>query len=238
MAGMTTLYAAAAVFLGIHLLISGTRIRDGITGAIGEFPYLGLFSVASVGAITWLVMSYNAAQRGADPVLYALGPGIVHLGIPVIALAFFLGVQGLLAPNPTSILQEGAASKEATIHGVVRITRHPFLWGVAIWSAFHLAANGDQASVVLFGSFLILSIFGTFSIDAKRRRKMGEAWTSFAEKTSNIPFAAILSGRTKLKLSEDFGWRFLVALILFLAILFSHARLIGVSPFPGGWRTF
>jgi uncharacterized membrane protein len=183
-------------------------------------------------------MSYNAAQRGADPVLYALGPGIVHLGIPVIALAFFLGVQGLLAPNPTSILQEGAASKEATIHGVVRITRHPFLWGVAIWSAFHLAANGDQASVVLFGSFLILSIFGTFSIDAKRRRKMGEAWTSFAEKTSNIPFAAILSGRTKLKLSEDFGWRFLVALILFLAILFSHARLIGVSPFPGGWRTF
>jgi uncharacterized membrane protein len=238
MTGMTMLYAAAAVFLGIHLLISGTRIRDGITAAIGEGPYMGLFSLASLGAIVWLVMAFSAVPASADPQLYDFGPGITHLGIPVVALAFFIGVQGLLAPNPTSIRQESAAAKDATIHGVVRITRHPFLWGVALWSAFHLAANGDQASVVLFGTLLILSILGTFSIDAKRKRKMGEAWTNFAAKTSNIPFAAILSGRTKLGLSEDFGWRFLVALILFLAVLFSHARLFHHSPFPGGWVPF
>ncbi|MGD0190284.1 MAG: NnrU family protein [Rhizomicrobium sp.] len=234
MTGMTMLYAAAAVFLGIHLLISGTRIRDAFTAVIGEGPYMGLFSLASLGAIVWLVMTYNAAQRGPDPVLYSLGPGVVHLGIPVVALAFFLGIQGLLAPNPTSIRQESAASKEATIHGVVRITRHPFLWGVAIWSAFHLAANGDEASVVLFGSFLILSILGTFSIDAKRKRKMGEAWGAFAAKTSNVPFGARVGG----SIGEFFGWRFWVAVIVFLAVLFSHARIIGVSPFPGGWRPF
>jgi uncharacterized membrane protein len=236
---MTMLYAAAAVFLGIHLLISGTRVRDAITSAIGEGPYMGLFSLASLGAIVWLVMAYNAAQRsGADPLLYDLGPGIRHLGIPVIAIAFFLGIQGLFAANPTRVRGEGAAANEGTIHGVVRITRHPFLWSVAIWSAFHLAANGDQASVVMFGTFFVLSILGTISIDAKRRRKMGEAWNAFAAKTSNIPFAAVLSGRTSVRLSEDFGWRFLVAAILFLAVLFSHARIFGVSPFPGGWRPF
>jgi hypothetical protein len=31
------------------------------------------------------------------------------------------------------------------------------------------------------------------------------------------------------------GWRFWVALALFLAILFLHPRLFGISPFPGGW---
>jgi len=43
---MTTLVAAAAVFLLIHLLISGTRLRDAITGAIGQGPYMAIFSLA------------------------------------------------------------------------------------------------------------------------------------------------------------------------------------------------
>src|SRR5277367_3052727 len=147
---MTMLIAAAAVFLAIHLLIAGTRLRDAITGAIGEGAYLGLFSLASVGAIVWLAISYGAAQRGDDPQLYDLGPGVKHLGIPVVALAFLLGVQGLFMPNPTSLRQEGAATKPDTVKGVLRITRHPFLWSVAIWSAFHLSANGDEASVIFF----------------------------------------------------------------------------------------
>jgi uncharacterized membrane protein len=231
---MTMLYAAAATFLGIHLLISGTLIRDAITGAIGEGSYMGLFSLASLGAIVWLVIAFKAVPAAADPQLYYLGPGVVHLGIPVVALAFFLGVQGLLMPNPTSVRQESAAAKDSTIMGVLRITRHPFLWGVAIWSAFHLAANGDLASVVLFGTFFILSIAGTFSIDAKRRRKMGDAWNTFAAKTSNIPFGAKIGGR----IGEFFGWRFWVAAIVFLAVLFSHARIFHHSPFPGGWVPF
>jgi uncharacterized membrane protein len=231
---MTMLIAAAAVFLAIHLLIAGTRIRDAITGTIGEGVYLGLFSLASLGAIVWLAISYNAAQRGVDPLLYDLRPGVKHLGIPLIALAFVLGIQGLFMPNPTALRQEGAAEKPDTVKGVLRITRHPFLWSVAIWSAFHLSANGDEASVIFFGSFFVLSILGTFSIDAKRRRKMGEAWAAFAAKTSNVPFGAVISGRNRLALSESFGWRFWVAALLFVVVLFAHPHIFGVSPFPGG----
>jgi uncharacterized membrane protein len=233
---MLMLISAALVFLGIHILISGTRLRDAITGAIGENAYMGFFSLASLAAIVWLAISYNAARRGgADTLLYNLGPGVRHLGIPVVALAFLLGVQGLLMPSPTSVRQENTALKDGTLKGVLRITRHPFLWGVAIWSAFHLAANGDEASVIFFGSFFVLSLLGTFSIDAKRRRKMGDAWNSFASKTSNIPFAAVISGRTSLKLGESFGWRFWLAAAIFVAILLAHAHIFGVSPFPGGY---
>lgn len=236
---MTMLIAAAAVFLGIHVLVSGTRVRDGLTAAIGERAYLGVFSLASLGAIVWLVMAYNAANGGPDDrELYKLGVGVKHLAIPVVALAFFLGVQGLLMPNPTSVQQEGALARENTIRGVLRITRHPFLWGVAIWAAFHLAANGNLAAVILFGTFLVLSLVGTVSIDAKRKRKLGEAWKEFAAKTSNIPFGAVVTGRNALHLSEDFGWRFGVAMLVFLAVLFSHAHVFGVSPFPNGWVPF
>lgn len=232
---MDMLIAAAVVFLALHLLIAGTKLRDAITGILGERAYLMLFSLASIAAIIWMALSYNAAQLGQNPQLYALGPHVTHLGIPVILIAFWLGVQGLFMANPTSVQQERAATKNGVVTGVLRITRHPFLWGVVIWAAFHLAANGDQASVIFFGTFFVLALLGTFFIDAKRKRKMGKAWDGFAAKTSNIPFGAVLTGRTKLKLSESFGWRFWVTLVIFAAVLLAHAHLFGVSPFPGGY---
>jgi uncharacterized membrane protein len=233
------LIAAALVFLAIHFVVSGTRVRDAIVAITGERPYLGLFSLASLASITWLAISYNSAQAGPDNrVLYDLGIGVKHAAIPVIALAFFLGVQGLFLPNPTSVRAIVLGQSEFPIQGVLRITRHPFLWGVVIWSAFHTAANGDLASVIFFGTFLVLSLFGTLSIDAKRKRKMGAAWDAFAAKTSNLPFAAIASGRNQLRLAELFGWRFWAAAAIFLVILFAHARLFGVSPFPTGWVPF
>ena len=235
---MSMLIAAAAAFLAIHFLVSGTPLRDRITAVTGERPYLGLFSLASVALIVWLVIAYNRAQAGNDPQLYDLGEGVRHLGIPIVAIAFFLGVQGLLLRNPTSVQMAGAAQDEGIVTGVLRITRHPFLWGVALWSAFHVAANGDEASVVFFGTFLVLALIGTALIDAKRRRKLGAAWTAFATQTSNVPLAAAVAGRNRLRFAELFGWRFWVAAVLFLAILFCHPRLFGVSPFPGGWVPF
>ncbi len=43
--------------------------------------------------------------------------------------------------------------------GRIRVlVKHPMLWGTFFWSFGHLMANGDLASVILFGSFLVYSI--------------------------------------------------------------------------------
>ncbi|MGZ6006572.1 MAG: NnrU family protein, partial [Rhizomicrobium sp.] len=98
---MSMLIAAAVVFLAIHLLIAGTPLRDAITGAIGEGPYLGLFSLASLGAIVWLALAFGAAHASADNrVLFNLGRGAQDLAIPVVLIAFLIGVPGLMMPNP------------------------------------------------------------------------------------------------------------------------------------------
>lgn len=236
---MPMLMLAALVFLGIHFLVSGTKARDALTAITGEGPYLGLFSQASLVSIAWLATSYNRAEASPDNRgLYDLGIGVRHAAIPLVALAFFLGVQGLFVPNPTSVRGDSLSAQDVPIQGVLRITRHPFLWGVVIWSAFHVTANGDVASVIFFATFFVLALFGTLSIDAKRKRKMGPAWGAFASKTSNLPFAAIASGRNRLSVGELFGWRFWAAAGIFIVVLFAHARLFGASPFPTGWVPF
>ena len=213
------------------------RLRDLVTNAIGETAYIVVFSLVSAAALLWLWLAYNAASVSAgNHILYDLGPWVREAGIPVVLLAFLIGVPGfLLRRSPTRVGHQNIAPSSNSVTGIIAITRHPFLWGIAIWSAFHVAANGSEASVILFGSLFLLSLFGTVSIDAKRSRKLGMEWDAFAAHTSNLPFAAILAGRVKPNWREIFGWPMGAAVLLFLLFLFGHARMTGVSPFPSGW---
>lgn len=233
---MTMLWASAIAFLGIHLFSARMRLRDLVTNAIGETAYIVVFSVVSAGVLLWLYVAYNAATVSAENrVLYDLGPWVKDAAIPVVLFAFLIGVPGLLLrKSPTRIGYQNIAPSPNSVTGIIAVTRHPFLWGFAIWSAFHLAANGNEASVILFGSLFVLSLFGTVSIDAKRKRKLGADWDAFATHTSNIPFAAILSGRVKPHWREIFGWPMGVAALLFLLFLFGHAHMTGISPFSDG----
>jgi len=41
------------------------------------------------------------------------------------------------------------------------------LFGVSFWSATHLFVNGDTASILLFGSFFVFSLFGMLSANKR-----------------------------------------------------------------------
>jgi len=227
---MTSLIAASIFFFGIHLFVAGTRLRDVLVAKMGENGFRGAFSLASLAGITWMCWSFTLAKNAT--VLWVPPSWLPHAGGIIILIAFLFVVIGVSTPNPTSVQAEGLLKKgDGAIQGMVRITRHPFLWGVFIWAAFHLAANGDQAGVVFFGTFMALACFGMISIDAKRKRLTGEGWEEFAAKTSLIPFGAILTGRNRLSLKEIGIVRPVVAAVVFGAVLYGHGWLFGAIPF-------
>jgi uncharacterized membrane protein len=230
---MFVLILAAAFFLGLHLLVSGTRLRDALTGRIGEGPYMGLFSLASAAGLVWLGFAFAAARHdAANDVLWGVTPATRGIQLVVQLLAVLLVVPGLTTPNPTSVRQEGSLQRADVVKGMLRITRHPFLWGVAIWALGHLLVNGDAASIVLFGAMLALALFGTVSIDAKRRRALGKTWHAFAAQTSNVPFAAIAAGGQRLSLSEIGWWRIALAVAIWAVLAWAHPFLFGVRALP------
>jgi uncharacterized membrane protein len=227
------LIAAAAVFVLLHLLVSGTRVRDALTGAIGEGAYMGLFSLVSVACLVWLIFAFGPARTASDnAVFWTVTPLTREVQIVLQLIAFLLVVPGLTTPNPTSVRQQSVLERPDAIRGMLRITRHPFLWGVAIWAAGHLLVNGDVAALILFGALFFLALFGTASIDAKRRRALRESWDAFAAKTSSIPFAAIAAGRQKLRLGEIGWWRIALALAIWAGALFAHPYAFGVRALP------
>jgi uncharacterized membrane protein len=226
---MCDLLAATFFFLAIHFLISGTPLRDVLVARLGAGPYRGAFSVASLGGLVWMILAYKHAP--AIAVWNGL-PGMRPLVYTLVFLAFLLSVIGLTTPSVTGVGIESKLTEQSPtslVRGVTRITRHPFLWGVAIWATAHLLENSDLASIVLFGSLLLLALGGTVSIDAKRRRVYSDAWSRFAQVTSNVPFLAIVSGRNSISsaLHEIGIIRVLAAMIAYALVFYLHGRLFG-----------
>lgn len=223
---------ALTAFVLLHIGVSSTGLRARIVRLIGEGPYRGLFSLASLALLAWMIHSYNGMRADPfDPLNASLWQPPDWLHWPAVVLAFlgvWLAAAGVLTPGPTLAgFEKRALEAEEPARGVLRITRHPFLWGAALWAAGHLLANGERFAVMLFGALGVMVIFGARSIDRKGRARSGEAWDRFEEATSNLPFAAIAQGRNRLALGE-IGWRGLAGLAIAVIVILAHQFAFGV----------
>jgi uncharacterized membrane protein len=181
----------------------------------------------------WLIVAYGQMRADPfDPLNEALWLPPDWLRWPAYALiltGLTLAVAGIMTPGPTlaGFEKKGLAQDEPA-RGVLRITRHPFLWGLALWAAGHLLVNGERFAVMLFGALGLMVVLGARSIDRKGRARDPVGWARFEDVTSNAPFAAIAQGRNRLALGE-MGWRLLAGLVLAVLIALAHEMLFGVA---------
>jgi uncharacterized membrane protein len=230
---MGHLLAAAAAFVLLHRGISGSPLRSVITARIGEVAYGRLFQLAEFAGILWLAVAYaGALSPDALTILWSPDPVVRWAQLILQPLAFLFIVTGFTTPNPATFRQEAVADQPDAVRGILRVTRHPFLWGVALFSIGHALAAPTVRNLVLFGTLLFVALTGTLSIDAKRQRSLGPKWTAFVAQTSNLPFLSVLQGRQTLRLGE-IGWgKVSVTLGLVLAFTLFHSVLFGRSAAP------
>lgn len=186
---MTELILGVAIFIGVHLVPSFPSLGDPLRKRVGHNRYRGLFSLVSLVGFVLLVVGMGRAPFVPlwNPPSWAHQAAIWSMPV-----AFVFLVAAFIPTN------------------LKRFTRHPMLWGVTIWAAIHLTANGDLASLILFGSFGAFSVFDMWS--ATRR---GAELSS-----TNVPF-----------------WRDLlvvaVGVLMYFAFLHGHAWLFGVPVVHG-----
>lgn len=224
---MLSLTLAAFLFAAIHLLVSGTRLRDVLVLRLGERAYQGLFSLVSAAVLAWLIVAYSKVREPQVTALFEYRP----LAAALMFIAFSFIVLGLLARSPTIVGGEKVLEQDDSARGIHRITRHPFLWGVALWAAVHMAFNPSLPHVMFFGTFLLVALAGTVSIDQKRARRFGSLWERYAGRTSNVPFAAIIAGRNQMIWRELGIPKLLAALAAYVFFAALHARFFGVGAF-------
>jgi uncharacterized membrane protein len=218
---LTQLALATLAFLATHF-VSSTPLRPALVRAMGEWPYRGLYSLVALATLVWMGIAYAAAPREL------LWNGLRHLPSAVMPLAFMLITCGA-GRNPTAVGADKLLKSDEPARGIVRITRHPIMWGLMLWSASHVLARGDLKSLVFFGGLFLLAALGTVLIDS--RKKASPDWPRFAALTSSVPFVAVAQGRNRV-VWREIGWlQPLAGLAAFAAFFFVHPWLFGARPF-------
>lgn len=221
------LAAAAAAFVGGHVLVSSTPLRGLLIARLGAKPYRGLYSLSAAAALAWMIYAYSGAPA-VD--LWAPGTGERHVSLTVMLIVSVLFVCGVSTPNPT-IVGAGRLAADGPV-GIIKVTRHPLMWAFGLWGLTHVLANGDAASLIFFGSLAALALVGTLLIDRRKRTSMGDALPPFAATTSNVPLAAMVGGRVRVGLGEIGYGRLLGGIVLYAVLLFAHPYVFGPDVLP------
>lgn len=217
---------AMAAFVLSHLVLSWPSLRGRLVAATGERIFQAIYSVIALATLVWA--SHAFAMAPEFPV-WRVPTGIRHLAGAVVLVAFILAFCGVTVRNPAAMMLADDGG-ELPVPGIAKVTRHPLMWGIALWAIMHVAANGDIASIVYFGGLAVLALAGPLMIDRRRALALGERWQRFAEQTSYVPFAAIFAGRARVSLSEIGLWRILGGIASYVIVLALHETLFGIWP--------
>ena len=211
------LFLSSIAFVGLHFLLSHP-LRQPLVGKLGEKAFQGLYSVQSL--LTFGLMIYFYRIIGREEQVWNLGEWVWPVGSILMWLGAILFVGSFLG-NPA--LPGARLERHKVAHGVFAITRHPMMWGFAIWAIVHFAVMGTGKALVFDGAILILAVVGSIGQDAKKRKLMGERFHEWAAQTAFIPFGRGVAwpGMTA----------FLGGTLLFLLATWLHPLPVGI------WRS-
>ncbi len=154
---MGVLLLGLVVFFAAHSVsIVNEPWRNRVAAKMGEGPWKGVYSLASLAGFALVVWGYGLARQ--DPVVLYLPPAwLRHLAMLLLVPVFPL----LLAAYLPGRIQSAA--------------RHPMLLATKLWAVAHLAANGMLADVVLFGAFLAWAVVDRISMKRRTPRPVPHA---------------------------------------------------------------
>jgi uncharacterized membrane protein len=223
--GIVSLAIAGIAFCGSHVLLSSTGLRGSLRDQLGERGFIAVYSVTALVTFAWFLVAY---VHSPTVPLWSGQRWTSLVPILVMPLATILLVAGYTTPNPTAVGMERSARADDPAPGILRITRHPVMWAIGLWATSHVIANGDLRSLMFFGAFAVLSLGGTLLIDRKKQLALGSNWARLAEVTSNLPFAALVAGRTRLRWRDISLLRVIAGLLLYAVLYRGHAIVAGV----------
>ena len=211
-------FAFAAFFL-THSIPIRPPLRPWAVARLGHAGFGIAYSALSLAVLAWLIA---AAGRAPYVPLWDWAPWQNHVVLAVMLPVCVILSLAIARPNPFSFGGAQNDRFDPASPGIVRLTRHPLLLALGIWSAAHILPNGDLAHVILFGTFAGFAMLGARLVDRRRQREMGQRWHDLRAALSECPASLSLTADTLLRLAAG--------LMLYAGLIWLHPLVIGVDP--------
>jgi uncharacterized membrane protein len=175
------LFLSSIAFVGTHFLMSHP-LRPRLVASLGEKAFHGAYSLVSL--VLFGLMIYFYRVIGREPPLWDAGDAGWIAGTILMWLGSIL-FAGSFIGNPAL---PGARGPSGGPKGVFVITRHPMMWGFALWAIVHLMVIGMPKALVFDVAIIVLALAGALLQDRKKANLMGEAWHEWTAQTAFVPF--------------------------------------------------
>ena len=186
-------------FAVAHSGLASLRMRG--EAIIGARLYRVLFALVSIPlAVILVVYFFNHRYDGLLLWQVQGVTGVKTLVWILSAISFFF-----LYPATFNLL-EIAAIQKPQVHlyetGILRVTRHPQMVGQVIWCIGHTLWLGTSFTLLTSLGLIAHHLFAVWHGDRRLEDRYGEAFLKVKERTSVVPFLAIIDGRQSLKWQE------------------------------------
>lgn len=212
---------ALAAFFVLHAVPVRPAVKSRIVGCFGARNFSIAYSIVSILALAWLIVSAGRAPY-VEIWQPAAWQSVVTLAAMLLACIVFVLSVG--RPNPFSFGGSGKSTFDPTRAGIVRVHLHPLLMALLLWSGSHALPNGNLAHLVMFGIFAAFSLVGMRLIDRRKKRELGQA-----------RYQELLADMRRVPVADSFReqnllMRLCAGFALFAILLALHPAVIGVSP--------
>ena len=182
--GLIILIAAMAVFVGFHLILSHA-LRGRAVDALGPGTFQLVYSAGSFLLFILILVAYHGAPR--QPPLWSSDHPALQIGFSVgtifgatLFLASLVGNPALLGASLTGLSTRPPA-------GVFKVTRHPMMFGIAIWLLMEIMISPDSRNAIAYGGLVVLALVGSRLQDSKKTALSGREWSLWVKRTPFWP---------------------------------------------------
>jgi uncharacterized membrane protein len=214
------------LFGGSHLLLSSGPVRGPLVGAVGLRAFKGIYSAVALVTIVGLFWTYfHGKHEGAFLFARTFAARHVTETVMLLAVLFIAFAHGSKSPATTEADMTG--NRPSSPKGIHRITRHPQDAGFALFGLAHMLVNTSVGDWIFWAGFPLFAVVGSVHQDRRMLASGSPEFRSFYEKTSFLPFVAILSGKQTVVWSE-LRWRTLaIGLVLYGVLRGIHPYVMG-----------
>jgi uncharacterized membrane protein len=221
------------VILGLQIVFAiahsgGAALRPKAEKYIGSRLYRIIFALVSLPLATILIIYFFRHRYDGLQLWQVQGePGVQEVVWVLSAISFLF-----LYPATFNLL-EIAAIQKPEVHlyetGIIRITRHPQMVGQIIWCVAHTLWLGTTFTLVTSIGLILHHLFGVWHGDRRLSDRYGEAFEIVKQRTSIIPFKAIIDGRQSIKWQEFLRPAYLGVAIFITLLWRSHPLLLELT---------
>lgn len=152
---------------------------------MGAQNFLLFYSAIALCLFGWVFVAFDRAPHtaqlwnGMNPIVWTVASIVSILSLALLLSSF--------SRNPALPGVNAAGLGTIIPTGVFTITRHPMMWGIALWALSHILVAPEARVLILMAGLILVALLGSHFQDKRKIRQNNREFGPWQRRTTYWP---------------------------------------------------